>query len=781
MIGMALLFYKSVLQQESFFAANRLYLLGCIVLAFALPFVTLPRLVSHQGYIAAVLQPDSQPEAVTTAQGPEAAALKIAPKSAAGEQLQVPVVPRHRPDRVVGRAEAPESLGFRWQTDWLFWLGLLYLFGVAVFTLNLLVQAGSLLSRVFRSADKIRDGGFVIVNMEREQAPCSFFRYIFIYPQGYDFATYEQIIAHEKIHARQRHTLDMLVAEVAVTVLWFNPLMWLYKREVEKNMEYQTDALLLEEVQVNKNQYQLSLLRIACPDKPLSITTNYNQSLLKQRIMRMNAQKSTPHGYWKYSFLAPLFFGAVLLLNEPASSNALPGQTTIVNVTQWDKSDPDKAKTEPEEGNIQPENEKTKSENENIKTGNEKTEAVRENSKLLIEKNKSSIRQANSRNIQGADADMSEGYWYSHQEGNLYCLDLKGSRNTSTWNISRCFEKGLFQKKANDLYVMTKETGTLQFTGNLDAEVSQGTYTFTPDASFKKYLSDNKIESDDKNFLFHLFLGDIDKRYVDFLKKNNNSVDGDRLLELAVHGVSMQEFQDYMALFRKYSDKTPSIREVVEARIHGIDQAYVQEIQGMGFKGLSLKKMMEAKIHGVTGAYVESLRKAGFAAITMDKVIQAKIHGLTPANIKEVQALGFGELSLDKLIEVNIHGVDAAYITEMRSAGFDKLSLDQLMEAKIHGLSAASIKEIRAMGFKELSFRDIMTAQIHDVDAAYVQGLKDAGLQNLSMDKAVEAKIHGIDSDFIKKAKQEGYNLETVDEYVTLKIHGMALESLKKD
>ncbi|GAA4424549.1 hypothetical protein GCM10023188_04490 [Pontibacter saemangeumensis] len=768
-LGVALLFYKSVLQQESFFTANRFYLLLSIVLAFALPFVELPQLVSHQGYMETVFQPATPPEAQTPPPAATSPQIVFPPEAAAGEQVEISAAPGRPSYRIEERGEGMDNVSFTLQADWLYWLGLLYLFGVAVFTLNLLLQAGSLLIRVFASADKIRDGDFVIVNMEKEQAPCSFFHYLFIYPEGYDFATYEQIIAHEKIHARKGHTLDMLLAEIAVIVLWFNPLMWLYKREIEKNVEYQTDALLLQEVPVNKHQYQLSLLRIACPNKPLSITTNYNQSLLKQRIMRMNAQKSTPHSYWKYSFLAPLFFVTILFLNEPASSTTLPANATLHDFTVWDFSAPSQVNDEPEPVNANADEQQVNPE----KAGKEQANAEKERVKTA-EKRK------NSMSIQGSDTDMNAGYWYSHQENNQYCLDLKGSRNTSSWNISRCFDKGLFRKKGNKLYMLTKETGTLQFTGNLEAEVSQGKYTFTPDASFKKYLADNKLLGDEKNFMFHLFLGDIDKRYVEFLWKNNNTLEGERLLELAIHGIPMKDYQGYMALFEEYGDKKPSVREVVEAKIHGIDQAYVQELQAQGFKNLPLKKMMEAKIHGVNGAYIQSMRKAGFADMTMDKMIEAKIHGLNPIRIKEIQALGFGELPLDKMMQVKIHGVDASYITDLKSAGFGKLTLDEVIEARIHGLTAASANEIRNMGFKDLSYRDILTAQIHDVDASYVAELKKAGLQNLSMDDAVAAKIHGIDSEFIQKAKKEGYKLETVDEYVTLKIHGMALESLKK-
>ncbi len=327
-IGIAFLFYKILLQQESFFAVNRFYLVGCLALAFALPFVKLPPLISHQGYLATVVTPANQKVAPANPTHITPKPDEVNPGAAIPENIPPAYQPKNQvaPEKnaPVTTAAASQSTPTAEPISWLFWLLMLYGFGVVVFALSLLFQVGSIFYKIIGATDKIVDGDVVIVNTASRQAPCSFFKYIFIYPDDYDFETYEQIIAHEKIHARLGHSFDLLLAELAVIVLWFNPLVWFFKREIEKNNEYQTDAFLLEKEQVSKKQYQLSLLQIAVPNKPLSITTNYNQSLLKQRIMMMNAKKSTPHAYWKYTFLAPLFFGTLLLMNEPVVSQELP-------------------------------------------------------------------------------------------------------------------------------------------------------------------------------------------------------------------------------------------------------------------------------------------------------------------------------------------------------------------------------------------------------------------------------------------------------------------------
>ncbi|QNF34013.1 M56 family metallopeptidase [Adhaeribacter swui] len=739
------LFYKLILQQESFFALNRFYLLAGLGLAFVLPFVALPALINHQGYLTTAFQSPGQsaPPTWQVTEVPEKTA--VSPEVSTSVTIKTSVGPEAKSSANATSNDSKNNF-----SGW-FWLGLLYLFGVGIFALNLVFQVGSLFYQALKSEDKVNDGEAVIVNTSRPQAPCSFFKFIFIYPNNYDFATYEQILAHEKIHVRLKHSLDLLLAEVAVIVLWFNPVAWWFKREIEKNNEYQTDAALLQTEPINPQEYQFNLLQIAVPNKPLSITTNYNQSLLKQRIKMMNAKKSTASAYWKYSFLVPLFFGTVLIMNEPATSQELPFNDILLAARTVNPDDADlgnKAKpTRDKEPASEPDQPKNKQ--------------------------NSSIR------YQQGDVDMAKGYWYSHQDGTDYCLELKGGQRASSWNMSECFSKKLFQKTGNAVYSMTNEVGTLQLNGNLEAEVSQGKYTFTENSNFKKYLAANNLVADDRNLLFHLFFANVNRAYVDFLKNNYAEVTGERLLESAIHNISMSDHQSYLGMFQQHSHKKPTLGEVIEAKIHGIDQKYVQEIEKMGFKDLSMKKMMEAKIHGVNAAYVADLKKTGITNLPMNKVIEAKIHNINPESVKALRALGFGELSLDNMMQLNIHGVDADYIKELQAAGLKNLTLDQTLQARIHNLGASTVKAIRDLGSKDLDFEQMVNAQIHGVNAAYIADLKKAGFQNVDLDKMVEAKIHDIDGNFIAQARKKGYNFNSLDKYITLKIHDGAIKALK--
>lgn len=307
-----LAFYKLFLEKESFFKANRIYLLLGLTLACILPFVVLPKIADHQGYVedllinSVVLQEDrgvrpadreSNVDIFTATEvdrtdEPATEITKDDKQLSTKEYSDEAMLPMIKSSSSV--RDKTRGIGF-----YLFWI---YIFGVVILLINMLVQILSLVLRVLRNHDKIKDEDHTIVNMEGEVEPCSFFNYIFINPGSYDFETYEQIIAHEKIHVQKMHTLDLLLAEFAVVLLWFNPFVWLMRQEVEKNIEYETDETLVSQAQEVKKEYQMNLLKIACRTSPLAITTNYNQSLIKKRILRMNAKRSNKFSYWKVRF-----------------------------------------------------------------------------------------------------------------------------------------------------------------------------------------------------------------------------------------------------------------------------------------------------------------------------------------------------------------------------------------------------------------------------------------------------------------------------------------------
>jgi len=308
-------FYKALIEKESFFSTNRTYLVLGLLLTFAIPFVSLPKLINNQGFVSELIEPSVS----------QTSNLKDANTENKKDDLTANSI-----ESTTAQTTTAEAVVINGSSRSLLdWLLIVYLFGVIVLTINLLAQIGNLVLKIIRSKDKIKDANATIIASANSKEPCSFFNYIFINPEQYELEIYEQIIAHEKIHVKKRHSLDLLLSEIAVILLWFNPFIWLFRKEVEKNIEYQTDHLIIDTKSAEKDSYQMNLLKIATFSKPLTITTNYNQSLIKQRILKMNSKKSNPHSYWKYAFTLPMFLALLLLLNKPYAAFGQQTQPTL--------------------------------------------------------------------------------------------------------------------------------------------------------------------------------------------------------------------------------------------------------------------------------------------------------------------------------------------------------------------------------------------------------------------------------------------------------------------
>lgn len=132
----------------------------------------------------------------------------------------------------------------------------------------------------------------------------SFFRNIFI-GQTADKDEQERILAHEKIHALQMHSIDVLFIEILTCLFWFNPMLWWFRNEIKNVHEYLADKGALENG-FNRKEYQITLLEHLIGSASISITNNFNYSLIKNRIAMMNKEKNGRKNIWKVFLLVPV-------------------------------------------------------------------------------------------------------------------------------------------------------------------------------------------------------------------------------------------------------------------------------------------------------------------------------------------------------------------------------------------------------------------------------------------------------------------------------------------
>ena len=174
-----------------------------------------------------------------------------------------------------------------------------------VFVFKLLVQLFSLL-RIHMHSQSSTWQSFVFRNVVFPVVPFSFFNKIYLHKQQHQENELQDIFAHEIIHVRGHHTVDILLFEMILVVCWCNPFVWLMRKAVRENLEYLTDQQVLNKG-MDKQTYQYSLLNVTQKGVAVGMSNHFNFKTLKKRIMMMNKKRSSKLELSKYVFLLPVF------------------------------------------------------------------------------------------------------------------------------------------------------------------------------------------------------------------------------------------------------------------------------------------------------------------------------------------------------------------------------------------------------------------------------------------------------------------------------------------
>jgi hypothetical protein len=286
-IALFYLFYRLVFYNDTFWSARRFYLVFTIVLSALHPLISLSGWLEKQ-----------EPMQVLVANYVQLQEVTISAKSATFWTL--------------------ENI-----------LLVTYSFVSLVLLARMCVQLFSILRWRMKGKKQVLHG-IEIVAIDESITPFSFFNTIYLNPALHNEPETNQILAHEKTHAQQRHSLDVLLSELLTIVCWINPAAWLLKREIRHNLEFLADNSVLKSGFDSKN-YQYHLLQLTYHTPEVNLVNKFNVSPLKKRITMMNQQKTRKAGLLKYSLIVPLALALVLSSNaETVVNNAKSNSKTTV-------------------------------------------------------------------------------------------------------------------------------------------------------------------------------------------------------------------------------------------------------------------------------------------------------------------------------------------------------------------------------------------------------------------------------------------------------------------
>jgi len=253
------LFYKAFLKKETFFKLNRLYLLSSLLFAVIVPFLNL----------------NLELFANNISSGNE-----ILNKISGIKQ---------------GYNEINEVIIYAYsgKLTWTViknYLSIIYILGVLISGVFFVFGLGKIIFMISKSSPQKYDG-YRIIESPEAVVPFSLFKWIIINPEKYSSEDMKQIIAHERMHAFQLHSFDLILIEVLVILFWFNPFIYWYRKSIREVHEYLADEAVVENG-FDQLDYQQLLLSQVTGGRLVGLTSSFSYSLSKNRLKMLTMMKS---------------------------------------------------------------------------------------------------------------------------------------------------------------------------------------------------------------------------------------------------------------------------------------------------------------------------------------------------------------------------------------------------------------------------------------------------------------------------------------------------------
>ena len=294
-----LVVYDLFLKKETFFTWNRIYLLATPIISFLLP------LFKIEAFRNAI---------------PEQYLIQLPAVIIGGESSQNAI----ELDAVTISETGASFLTISEIVQIIWLLGMLValtLFSLKVIKFYKLKQSG-----ITNEFENLK-----IIQLPNSKAAFSFFNTIFLGSDLSEKQT-ENILLHEKVHAKQKHTADLLFFEALRIICWFNPLVYVFQKKITELQEFIADSSVAK--QQSRKAYYQNLLSQVFQTSDISFTnTFFNRSLIKKRIVMLQKSKSKKIFQLKYLLLIPVVCAMLFYTSCTNEADEVKEEANLVSNT----------------------------------------------------------------------------------------------------------------------------------------------------------------------------------------------------------------------------------------------------------------------------------------------------------------------------------------------------------------------------------------------------------------------------------------------------------------
>lgn len=294
-MGVLLLFYHMVLEQEKIHHFNRGFLIFALVFSLVIPFLPVglfSSATSLTGY-ESLITLDTVPQELTTDV-------------------------KHQSEIAT---DTSKHAVFAF-SDLLFWASILIYSCVTIFLFVRFLRIAHMIQLKAKRHRLTSYKGTAVVLHDEKMVPYSFLRTIYVNRDQFRTGSITpEVLRHELAHVRQMHSLDIVFIELLKIVMWFNPVLYYYKKAMMLNHEFLADQAVLS-TGANISTYRQTLFDALQLPVPQELSSNFSFSITKKRFTMMTKAHSRFRSVVKMMLPAPLIIVLALLFGcESTSSN----------------------------------------------------------------------------------------------------------------------------------------------------------------------------------------------------------------------------------------------------------------------------------------------------------------------------------------------------------------------------------------------------------------------------------------------------------------------------
>ena len=390
-----------------------------------------------------------------------------------------------------------------------------------------------------------------------------------------------------------------------------------------------------------------------------------------------------------------------------------------------------------------------------------------------------------------------EGTWFATIKGDQVNIRFESGEDGKNNNNSHSFsltELKNLPRGSEGKFSITREAGTMNFTGKFENNNGMGSYTFSSNEDFISFLSKEGISNIKEKDKLVFFMINVKRSYLAGIKAlGYEDISKDNLIPL----VALNVTPEYIKSLKTAGLKNVSLGDLIPLKALNVDADFINGIKESGFSNITADKMITFKSQGITGEYLKNAKSADEESRTatipaspvrtslskkpqkntaqdqdedeaLNRLITRKVMNITPEFAKSFSAQGL-KVSEDNLIAMKSLGVSPDYYASFVSRGL-KVSDDNLIAMKSLGVTADYFESFKTAGLTGLTADQIILLKSLSVAASDFSEFKKLGFKNLSVDDIISAKATGTSPVFVASMKKKGHSYNSIEDYIKMKV-----------